>query len=179
MTERTFVDILRDRAQTQSDRLAYRFLLDVEELELELNWGRYERTESAEQFKDNGNPKRAWKRRPSGGKIKLRLEEGPIQPVAPDAACPEVLVQGRIRPPLPTGDRLVTVFLINNQVQPEQNQDEAWVFQPEIILRDAEGKSIFRRRPVYEPEGDDPERAERDALEMVYRRRVEFAVGHA
>ena len=34
---------------------------------------------------------------------------------------------------------------------------------------------VFRRRPVLDADGHD---AEREALEMVYRKRVEFAVGH-
>lgn len=147
----------------------------VETLELEARWGRYVRTTSEEQTTEDGKPLRAWKRIPSGGKISLPLKEGQIKPVAPDTDCPAVLIQGTIRPPLASGDRLVTIFLLNDQPKPDQNQDEAWLFQPELILRHPEGETIFRRRPALE---DDDQDTERTALEMIYRKRVEFAVGH-
>ena len=69
----------------------------------------------------------------------------------------------------------MTIFLVNNQPKPEESQDAAWVFQPEIIVRGLENAAVFRRRPVLDADGYDPER---EALEMVYRKRVEFAVGH-
>jgi len=147
----------------------------IETLDLDVRWGRYVRTISEEQTSDTGKPLRAWKRIPSGGKVSLPLNDGPIKPTAPDAECPEVVIQGTVRPPLASGERLVTIFLVNDQPKPDQNQDEAWVFQPELILRHPEGEAIFRRRPVLKGDDLDPEHA---ALEMIYRRRVEFAVGH-
>jgi hypothetical protein len=147
----------------------------IESLEVEARWGRYIRTTSEEQTGDDGKPLRAWKRIPSGGKVIIPLKPGGIKPVAPDSDCPRVLVQGTVRTPLPSGERLVTVFLVNDQPKPEQNQDEAWIFQPELILRHPQGRAIFRRRPVIDDGTTDAERA---SLEMIYRRRVEFAVGH-
>ena len=147
----------------------------VETLDLEVRWGRYVRTTSEEQTTEDGKPLRAWKRIPSGGRIPLAMKDGQIAPVAPDPECPRVVIQGTIRPPLPTGERLVTIFLVNDQPRPELNQDEAWVFQPELVLRHPRGEPVFRRRPIIQDDGQDPERA---ALEMIYRRRVEFAVGH-
>ena len=35
------------------------------------------------------------------------------------------------------GERLVTLFLVNGQLEPETNRDSAWLFQPEIIVRGA------------------------------------------
>jgi len=148
---------------------------DVEAMELDVRWGRYVRTTSEEQTTEDGKPLRAWKRIPSGGKLSLPLKAGPIKPMAPDPDCPEVVIQGTVREALPSGERLITVFLVNDQPKPDQNQDEAWLFQPEIILRHPENEAVFRRRPVL---GDDDTDPERSALEMIYRRRVEFAVGH-
>ena len=149
---------------------------DVEGVELEVRWGRYERGDSETELSEKtGKPVKAWKRFPSGGKKALPMAEGAIKPFGIDADCPEVLVQGMVRPKLPKGDRLVTIFLVNNQPKPEESQDAAWVFQPEIIVRGPDGQAVFRRKPVLEADGNDPER---EALEMVYRRRVEFAVGH-
>lgn len=147
----------------------------VETLDLDVRWGRYVRTTSEEQTTEDGKPVRAWKRIPSGSKLSLALKAGPIKPMAPDPDCPKVVIQGTVREPLPSGERLITVFLINDQPKPDQNQDEAWLFQPEIILRHPENEAVFRRRPVL---GDDDTDPERSALEMIYRRRVEFAVGH-
>lgn len=158
--------------------LGFTFCLDgdVETIEVEARWGRYERGDSATEISEKtGKPTKAWKRIPSGGKKSLPVTEGAFQPFAIDAACPEVLVQGVVRPKLPKGDRLVTIFLVNNQTKPEESQDSAWVFQPEVIVLGVESKAIFRRRPVLDADGSD---SEREALEMVYRKQVEFAVGH-
>lgn len=149
---------------------------DAESIEIGAFWGRYERRESeTAPNRESGKPPRAWKRIPSGGKVVVALKEGGLGPMVVDANCPEVVVQGTVRRKLPTGDRLVTIFLLNNQTKPEENQDTAWIFQPEICLRDPNGEAVFRRRPVLDVDGNDKER---EALEMVYRKRVEFAVGH-
>ncbi len=149
---------------------------DATEIEMEVRWGRYERGDSeTETSEKTGKPIRAWKRIPSGGKSVLRLKEGSIEPIVVDSTCPEVFVKGTVRPKLPKGDRLVTLFLVNNHRKPEENQDAAWVFQPEIIVRGVQNAAVFRRRPVLDADGHDKER---EALEMVYRKRVEFAVGH-
>jgi len=147
----------------------------VDELDLDVRWGRYIRTASEEQTTEDGKPLGAWKRVPSGGELKLSMKDGQIKPIAPDAECPKVAVQGTIRAPLASGERLITLFLVNDQPKPDQNQDEAWLFQPELRLRHPKGEPVFRRRPVLE---DDDQDSERSALEMIYRKRVEFAVGH-
>lgn len=170
-----------DASKNQSfvpSSFGFTFCVDgtVEALELEVRWGRYERTESKEQFNDKGNPMRAWKRTPSGGTLSIPMVNGFIKTTAPDAQCPQVAVQGTVRAPLASGDRLVTVFLVNNQPMPDTNQDRAWVFQPELIVRSPKGEAVFRRRPVLEIDGQDQER---ESLEMIYRKRVEFAVGHS
>jgi hypothetical protein len=103
------------------------------------------------------------------------LKKRVIAPFTPDIDCPSVVVQGSVSVPLQNGDRLVTLFLINTQTKPEQNQDQAWVFQPELVVRDAEGKAAFRRKPLFREKDLDEEI---EALEMLYRHRVEFAVGH-
>jgi hypothetical protein len=153
---------------------------DAEKIEVEACWGRYERllNEDHDLFKPNGQKARVWQRIPCGGKIVLPLTEGLIPHQAPDNECPEVRVQGSIRAKNANGDRLVTLFLVNAQGEPDTNRDTAWVFQPQLIVRaekDAAKRAIFRRRPVLDADGMDPER---ESLEMVYRNRVEFAVGH-
>lgn len=170
---------------------------DVPHIEVDVRFGRYERLPSEDnphtktinrKIRDgNGNvvrvePEevrvRAWQRIPCGGRLVLPLEQGTIPHQAPDANYPEVRIQGSIRAPNANGDRLVTLFLVNAQEEPEINRDSAWVFQPEISVHaktGSENKAIFRRRPFLDITGMDPER---ESLEMIYRNRVEFGVGH-
>ena len=160
---------------------------DAERIEVEVRWGRYERSDEHEIFrlrkdKETGaetqTKAKVWQRIPCGGKLVLPLTEGVIPHQEPDKAYPEVRVQGSVRAKNANGDRLVTLFLVNAQQELETNRDAAWVFQPELIVRsegEAPKRTIFRRRPVLNADGMDPER---ESLEMIYRNRVEFAVGH-
>lgn len=170
------IDVSTNQSLVPSS-MGFTFCVDasVESLELEARWGRYERTESERIDERTNNPFRCWRRIPSGGSIQISFKEKKMTPIAIDSHTPEVKVQGSISDPLPNGDRLVTIFLINGQTMPEQNQDQAWLFQPELIVRDPNKKAIFRRKPVFETDGSDNER---ESLEMIYRRQVEFAVGH-
>jgi hypothetical protein len=160
---------------------------DVDKIEVEVHWGRYERSDEHEIFRARKNKEtgteeqtkvKVWQRIPCGGKLTLSLTEGSIPHQAPDKIYPEVRVQGSVRDKNANGDRLVTLFLVNAQQEPETNRDAGWVFQPELIIRAENGANkhaIFRRRPVLDSDGKDPER---ESLEMIYRNRVEFAVGH-
>lgn len=153
---------------------------DVERIEVEARWGSYERVpnEEHELTRPNGQKVKVWQRIPCGGKLVLQLTEGVISHKAPDANRPAVRVQGSVRAKNANGDRLVTLFLINAQEEPDTNRDTAWIFQPELIVRaeaEASSHAIFRRRPVLDADGMD---TERESLEMIYRNHVEFAVGH-
>lgn len=157
--------------------MGFTFCVDgeLENVQLFANWGRYERTQSERENEETGKSPRCWKRIPSGGSAVVSLKKRTIEPIRIDADCPSVVVQGSVSAPLENGDRLVTLFLVNTQTMPEQNQDQAWIFQPELIVRDMEGRAVFRRRPILRADEFDEER---EALEMIYRDRVEFAVGH-
>ncbi|WP_043814508.1 DISARM system helicase DrmA [Desulfarculus baarsii] len=157
--------------------MGFTFCVDgeLENVQLFANWGRYERTQSERENEETGKSPRCWKRIPSGGSAVVSLKKRTIEPIRIDADCPSVVVQGSVSTPLENGDRLVTLFLVNTQTMPEQNQDQAWIFQPELSVRDMEGRAVFRRRPILRADEFDEER---EALEMIYRDRVEFAVGH-
>ena len=160
---------------------------DTERIEVEVRWGRYERSDEHEIFRIRKNKEtgaeeqikaKVWQRIPCGGKLVLPLDEGVIPHQPPDSASPEVRVQGSVRAKNANGDRLVTLFIVNAQTEPETDRDTTWVFQPELIVRaeaDASERAILRRRLVLDADGVDPERG---SLEMIYRNRVEFAVGH-
>ncbi|RLA46931.1 MAG: helicase, partial [Gammaproteobacteria bacterium] len=159
---------------------------DAEEIEIEALWGRYERFYDHEEYKKIKDPEtgeekqgskvKIWQRIPCGGAVSLILKGGVVAPVSPDKENPSVVIQGAVREPNAKGDRLVTLFLVNTQEEPDTNKDSAWIFQPEIIARAASDDApVFRRRPVLST--DDSEH-ERKSLEMIYRKQVEFAVGH-
>lgn len=183
-----------DAASNQSlapSSLGFTFCVDgnIESLEVVVSWGRYERVASDDHdhtklIKDKLVKAKVWKRAPSGGVFSLAMTPGVVSPIAPDASSPEVRIQGTVRSPNDKGDRLVTLFLVNGQVEPDENRDTAWVFQPEIVVRAKAGSEvtdIFRRRPALDADAgaeDDEDLRERLALEMIYRDRVEFAVGH-
>lgn len=189
-----------DAASNQSlvpSSIGYTFCVDgdVTAIEVEARWGRYVRTYGHDHTKKvnrkikdgHGNvvdteqqevKVRVWQREPCGGRIKIDLTDGMVAHRAPDDSRPEVRIQGTVRGKNANGDRLVTLFLVNAQEEPEENKDSAWLFQPELIVRAPEeeaDKAIFRRRLAVASQGEDPER---DTLEMIYRRQVEFAAGH-
>lgn len=161
---------------------------DLDAIEVEARWGRYQREYETEIYKTRKNPDtgeeergpraKVWQRVPCGGKIAIELRDGPVSPRSPDSSQPQVRVQGTARAKNANGDRLVTLFLVNTQEEPEENKDSGWMFQPEVVVRAAGGtanSAIFRRRLAVPVNTDDPER---DALDMIYRRQVEFAAGH-
>jgi Helicase conserved C-terminal domain len=161
---------------------------DVKTLDVTARWGSYTRVpkEEHEYTRPRKNREtgevdetkvKVWRRSPRGGRVTLTLEDGPIKPIAPDSDQDEVRIQGAVRTNA-KGERLVTLFLVNDQREPETNRDSAWLFQPELSVKgagEAAGTPVFLRRPSNDIVVDD---AERDHLALIYRRRVEFAVGH-
>jgi len=161
---------------------------DVQALAVEARWGRYERVPNDEhditktrRNRQTGREEevkvRVWRRVPCGGVVPLPLADGQIKSSTPDIDQPDVRLQGTVRTNA-KGERLVTLFLVNGQLEPDDNKDRAWLFQPEITVEAAEDhgdRSVFRRRPSNEVVVNDPER---DRLAIIYRNRLEFAVGH-
>ena len=142
-------------------------------------WGRYAREKSATATTPAGNPTMVWKRYPMGnvGKV-IPLAEGDIAPIVIDLNQPEVFLQGMVRKL--EGDWIVSLFLVNGQQETDKRKDEAWMFQPELEVRSPDGAAIFRRRNWLRDgtKLDPVQHAEQQALEMLYRHQVEFAVGH-
>ena len=161
---------------------------EVTSINVEAFWGSYDRVPNDEHNhtrvrRDNETGEeqevrvRVWRRRPCGGQTNLTLIEGPINPIIIDDEYVAVRIQGVIRINQ-AGDKLVTLFLINGQEELEENRDRAWLFQPKIQISAALGEketAIFKRRPINEQIVDDPEL---DRLALIYRNRLEFAVGH-
>jgi len=149
------------------------------ELQVTATWGQYLREVSETLETEKGNPKRVWKRYPrGGGQHVIPLRAGPIRSFDADPSAPEVRIEGIIR----QRDRhwSVTLFLVNHQQEPDKLRDQAWVFQPELTVEAADGLAVFQKKlgRVDLANTDPTVKAENDMLAMLYRRHVEFAVGH-
>ncbi len=161
---------------------------EVDTLDVTARWGSYARVAKDDhgftrprKNRETGEVEevkvKVWRRFPRGGTVALTLKDGPITSKAPDTEHEEVRIQGTVRTNA-NGERLVTLFLVNGQLEPDTNRDSAWLFQPELRVTGAGPHArgpVFRRRPGNDIVVDD---AERDHLSLIYRRRVEFAVGH-
>lgn len=151
-------------------------------LAINAEWGCYIRQASDISFTDKGNPKQVWKRSPLKGSVILELEANQeIEEIPIPEQAPSVYLRGQIRQ-LPDQDWIVSLFLVNGQQEPNQSKDTAWLFQPKLSIRsaDPDAPDIFIRKPLEQPTaGLDPAiRAENQAMAMLYRNHVEFAVGH-
>ena len=149
----------------------------VDEIEVEARWGQYLRETGAEIDEKTGRPKRVWRRYPRGGSTTLLLREAMLGPISVDAESPEVYVQAKVR--RRDSFWVVTLFLVNGQTE-DRPKDAFHVFQPELAVRATDGAPIFVKGLRYQspPDTDPAARLEEETLSMLYRRRLEFAVGH-
>lgn len=151
---------------------------------IKTEWGRYNRIKSATQIsKKTGAEANVWKREPFIGEpLAVPLKSGLFGPLAPRPDFdPAVIVQGKMRQ-TPRG-WVVTVFLVNTRPEQDRKKDEAWVFQPKMWVLDAAvpPQPIFVQRRDWQHDltkMDPISREETETLEMLYRHRLEFAVGH-
>ena len=148
---------------------------DATSLLVTARWGHYQRVESATMTTTKGAPKKVWRRSQRGGEPKvLPLKEGAIKPWQPEIAeQPDVFVKGIIR----RSNALwtVTLFLVNGQQEPKRLRDQAWLFQPELIVEAPDGAPIFQQRTS---EQQNRYSLEERSMAMQYRKYVGFAVGH-
>lgn len=154
--------------------LTFTVSAEVDSIQVTIRWGQYRRIRSETLKTAAGEPKPVWQRTQIEVSGNLSLHPGKIKPWSPFSDIPEVYVSGLMRK---YGDAWsVTLFLVNAQTEPKQSKDEAWVFQPEVIVRATDGSPVFLKRPLnIKLEHEEPER---EAMRMAYRRQIEFAVGH-
>src|SRR6266702_6454932 len=128
--------------------LGFSFCVDDTAISLSVTaaWGYYRREHSATIKTPKGAPKMVWKCQQMGEETKLfPLKEGPIPPWSPEPLeQPDVVVRGLMR--RLDGSWTVTLFLVNEQHEPEKNRDQAWIFQPELVVEAPDGAPIFQRR---------------------------------
>jgi hypothetical protein len=151
-------------------------------------WGEYRRVdnpippEERPDWQQDDKFNRCWQRSPRSAETSITLADGDLGPFDFDAAHGTVRISGTCRS-ASTGFRLVTLFLHNRQLIPGSNPDEAWLFQPILEVRSSDGGEVFAGRGeaagVATESATTEDQAERARLDMTYRRRVEFARGHA
>jgi hypothetical protein len=148
---------------------------DAPGLLVTVRWGQYKREHSETLTNAQGAPRRVWRRKPHGGTTRFfPLKEGSIEAWRPELEeQPDVFVKGIIR--RSPENWTVTLFLVNGQHTPSRLQDEAWLFQPEMVVEAPDGLPIFRQRSSSRPLTATDEGL---AMAMLYRWHVSFAVGH-
>jgi ADP-ribose pyrophosphatase YjhB (NUDIX family) len=157
---------------------------DADAILVKTEWGRYRRDKSTTQInKKTGAEAMVWKRDPLvGDPITVSLKDGAFGPLMPRPdADSAVIVQGKIRR-TPRG-WVVTIFFVNTRPEQERRKDEAWVFQPKMWVIDAgappQPTFLQHRDWKHDLNKMDPiSREETETLEMLYRHRLEFGVGH-
>jgi hypothetical protein len=155
--------------------LSFCVSLQASAIQIEARWGQYLREPSEFGKNKEGSPKPIWKRHPRGRTLApITLTAGKTIDQSIDSDCPEVMLRGQVR--RYADHWSVTLFLVNQQTEPKRLRDEAWLFQPELKVFAPDGAAIFQKRALPRVTRDDS--AETDALDMLYRRRLEFAVGH-
>ena len=154
-------------------------------IEVTARWGQYLKEVKENQIDQRtGQPMRVWKRYQRGGTKTVNLKVGHVRPLAIDSDphCEQVYVQGVVRKR--EKNWIVTLFLINGNEEPKRGskhgKDSAWLFQPELSVAASDGAPIFCKKLTRKASGkyDQALMAEDDALAMLYRHHVEFAVGH-
>lgn len=140
-----------------------------------VRWGRYLRAviEEERYRRQDGGYRLVWQRTQiEATSSPILLKPGKIAPWSPYAETPDVTVQGLIRK---RADQwIVTLFLVNGQSEPKVRKDSAWLFQPELSVAAPDGAPVFQRRAL----AHDQLEIDEQLMAMLYRRQVEFAVGH-
>lgn len=141
-------------------------------LTISAKWGQYKRDKREGEVHGVAvQIVRVWKRYSRGGSVQLALTPGTIKPIAPDPEFPEIYVRGQIRKR--DSHWVVTLFLVNAQEE-GRPKDESHIFQPELNVAGNDQSPVFIKRMMVGTKDD----LEEQMMAMIYRRNVEFAVGH-
>jgi len=135
------------------------------------SWGQYRREGREDRVDHRGNPLRVWKRYGRGGSVEIPMRHELDRRFIPDPDFPDIVVRAQVRKR--SGHFVVTLFLINGQEE-GRPKDESHVFQPKLVVTGDGDRAVFRKRNTTSPNDD----LEEQLTAMLYRRHVEYAVGH-
>lgn len=151
----------------------------IEHIQIKADWGAYERVEGDIINEKTGNMKKIWKRRQINFKsLPQNLKTQKNINIKTHEDFPDIYIKGVIRKG--DGIYIITLFLVNDQEESSKLKSSSWLFQTRLEVIDPEGKAIFMKRPTLKKEGklDKTDYDEYMTMEMIYRNKVEFAVGH-
>lgn len=163
-----------------STSIGMSFCVDEETTELRMSfaWAVYRKQRSEKGFKTDkrGDPAMVWKRVPYETTITFSLDK-PYED-APNPDFPLVRFRARVYP-MEDGCKTVSVFLENAQDGKEIG-DEAWLFQVRMEASHPGDRPCFlTRRHRHQADGEDRlTQHMEDHLALLYRKEVEFAMGH-
>lgn len=151
---------------------------DTEALTARFSWAVYRRQQSEKGFltEKRGDPAMVWKRIPTTAEVTFSVEEGFEGQIHEE--FPEVIFRAQ-RFLLDDGKKAVSLFLENAQDGAGAG-DEAWLFQVQMSLSEPSGRACFVNQRLHHSADDaDPMTLYReDHLNLLYRKEVEFAIGH-
>ena len=154
---------------------------EAEALQITVRYGQYKRVQAETVPHYKGKSKLVWQRQPvEGVSGPIPIKKGELGPWYPDPDNPGVYVRGLCRRHDNTWT--ITLFLVNAQPEPKIRIDEAWLFQPELRVTAPDDPANENNKPNFVRRQLPPELSasepEDRAMNLLYRRQVEFAVGH-
>ncbi|MCB9591142.1 MAG: DNA/RNA helicase [Sandaracinaceae bacterium] len=151
---------------------------DGDHLEVDLAFADYDKVETAEDRDDKKSI--GWKRVPHEEKdIKIPLDRAVLEgrDGIPVPNTSGLRFRGELRTTdiegLPTGSRVLSLFLVNERTVLDKDRDLSFVFQVQFSLRYEPG---FEKRP--NRRGEDGDDEDQKVLALNFRDKVEWAVGH-
>lgn len=152
----------------------------VDEVLFEVGWGRYELEKvDGEGLADSSGKKskteKTWWRTPHASSVVVNVQKVGDYEFEPDANDQLIKLSVYVR--LYEGRKFVTVFLANTEEWPADKTapDDKWIFQPRLRALGVEGEAIIERKLNRDFFGNDEEM---QSLELLYRDKIEFAIGH-
>lgn len=159
--------------------LSFSVAKDVEEIALQAEWGRYEKVESAVLTDpESGGFLRVWQRTQHNVPKTIPLIAGSSKSYPLSEFEPEITIRVQVR--VVDQSKVVSLFIVNGQVEPQRNQDESWLFQVGLAVAACDGKPIFQERQLLRKRGNLSQKYwdEVRTQSMRYRRHGEYAMGH-
>lgn len=151
----------------------------TEFIQINAKWGFYERIDGDYIDEKTGNSKKIWKRKQvNNTSLPINITTQKNINIVINDDFPDVYVKGIIRKG--NGIKIITLFLVNDQEESKTLKSSTWIFQTKLEVSDPYGKDIFIKKTLIKKEGklDTLDYDEYMTMEMIYRNKVEFAVGH-
>jgi hypothetical protein len=167
-----------DQLVPSSLGMTFALYADCDRLRVTATWGAYSKETSEHRLTRDGRAARVWQRRQCGGSTTIKVAgAGSLGPLELDGAEPGVVVRGLVR--VRGGHRLVSLFLVNEQLTDGGRSVPRWLCQTSLAVEHPAGEAVFVRRALDAvAQAPAVDRAEIAGLEMQYRSCVELAVGH-